>query len=77
MIIMKKILLVILIFGILIVSGCSSINEAIDNCDYITKYKTVNEKNCEYTSGCECVGKSWAGIGSCNSCRCEYQEKVC
>ena len=74
---MKKAILVLFILMILLVSGCKSINKAIDNCEQITKYKTVNEKNCDYTTGCECVGKSWAGLGDCNSCKCEYQEEVC
>ena len=73
----KKILIAILILGILLVSGCSSINKAIDNCETVTKYQTVNENNCEYTTGCECLSKSWAGLGNCNSCKCEYQEEVC
>ena len=74
---MKPYWMVGLLVLLIVVSGCKSINKAIDNCEYVTKYKTVNEKNCEYTTGSECLSKSWAGLGACNSCRCEYQEEVC
>lgn len=73
-----KILMIALFLVVLIaVSGCETVSKSLQNCRMETKYKTVNQKNCEYTTGCECVEKGWLGLGSCNSCQCSYQEEVC
>lgn len=72
---MKKIILIILLISLLLFAiGCQS---PIKSCHQETKYKTLNADNCQYTTGCSCVSKSWGGLGNCNSCQCEYQEEVC
>lgn len=33
-------------------------------------YEQVSANNCDYISGCECLHKSWLGLGACDSCNC-------
>jgi len=41
----KKIILVVASLGLFLIAGCE---DAFKNCHMETRYKTVNEKNCEY-----------------------------
>lgn len=39
-------------------------------------YETINSANCDYISGCTCLHVSWAGLGSCDSCRCVKYDTI-
>ena len=54
--------------------GCKQVTE------YTTEYRTeeykVGTKNCDRTSGCSCIHKSWGGLGACDSCTCTKRVSV-
>ena len=64
---MKKIILlcliVLIVLSFVFVVGCGP------KCRTVTK----SVKGCDNIQGCECLHKSWAGLGACDSCKC----KVC
>ncbi len=55
--------LVLLVVGLLVVSGCGLGSP---------KCRTVMRevKGCDKSSDCECLHKSWGGLGACDSCEC-------
>jgi len=68
---MTKMLLGIIFAGLLLstvfLSGCT-----ISGNTGMVCRKVVKEfKGCDSVEGCRCLHKSWAGLGSCDTCECE------
>lgn len=72
----RILLLVLLVVSILLVSGCSDYTKSKVCGTHMEKY-TSSVKGCDQMSGCKCLHKSWAGLGSCDSCECTREVSNC
>ena len=77
-------IIVILVF--ILVGGPKITGNVIHNigCEQVTEYRTEyktetyysSAKNCDASSKCTCLHKSWLGLGACDSCRCYREVEV-
>lgn len=73
-------IIVVVILVFLLAGGPRITGNVVHNmgCKQVTEYKTEyrteeyqsSAKNCDSSSECTCIHKSWLGLGACDSCRC-------
>jgi len=69
---MKGILFVALLTAVLAISGCVE-----EVCGTHTETYNTNTPGCDNMGNCECLHKSWGGMGACDSCVCTREVNNC
>mgnify|MGYP001612896644 CR=1 FL=1 len=79
-------IIIILLLLFFIFGGFKLTGNVVRNtgCKEVTKYKTEyktetyqsSSKGCDNVASCTCLHKSWAGLGTCDSCNCVKQVAV-
>ena len=75
----KTLLVVLLLLSVLLISSCKGgVTGLVTGCRKETRTVEVikEQKNCDSLNNCICVHKSWAGLGSCDRCKCKEQETI-
>jgi hypothetical protein len=73
---MKKILIGLFIIILLILTGCTDYSKG-KVCGTHTESYTSEVKGCDNIDKCTCLHKTWAGLGSCDSCECTKEVSNC
>ena len=69
------VILVILGIALVIFLMNSSAREGV--CGTHTETYESSAKGCDQRSNCDCLHKSWGGLGACDSCECTRQVSNC
>lgn len=67
---------ILLLVGIVFVSGCVGETKQAA-CGTHTETYTTNALGCDQMQNCQCMHKQYAGIGSCDSCQCTKEVSNC
>jgi len=68
--------LLLLLAGLIFVSGCNApVGQTI--CGTHTETYTTSAKGCDNMANCRCLHESWGGLGACDSCECTKEVSNC
>mgnify|MGYP001614699409 CR=1 FL=1 len=74
----KGLIVFLIILGILLIFFLNSESYTRGQvCGTHTETYESTTKGCDQRNNCECLHKSWGGLGSCDSCECTRQVSNC
>ena len=71
---------IIIVIGVIIVILFIAFNQGGGSravCGTHTETYTSSAKGCDKLNNCECLHKSWGGLGACDSCECTREVSNC